>query len=993
MSPPSRATAAADITPYDRLAWTAREVEDLLARGQRKRELLEFFGSQSYAELTKLAEAAAASRRQGARRQRRRVWIVPGIMGSKLGRRRSGGQPADVLWLDALDIIIGRLTELRVPLRAIAASGSIVALGTLLQSYLRLWLRLAAAGYEPEFFDYDWRADVREIGVQFGQRLASDREPSLIVAHSMGGLVARAALALPQPADIARLVLLGTPNFGAFAAVQALRGTYGVVRKLALLDLRHDAAELASGVFSSFPSLYQMLPQGRLAGDIDLFDDANWPSKGPRPDPRLLIAAAGIESDLAPASERFVTIIGSGEHTIESAARRGDEFSYTFTLRGDGTVPVRSAELPGATAYYASASHSGLIRNASITRGIVDLLRDGTTSELATALPRRAAARFELTDTELRQQQKGKIDWASLSSEQRREFLENLNDPPPLAGAETLEVREPPAQIEIVIGDIAEADTAAVAASLFANVTPHGAIAALDARLDGVIAEFRWRRILGTEAGRVSAVPAMGRLGDVQAVLLVGLGSFDQLQASLIEIAAENVGHYCARSALDSLTTVLWGAGSGLAPEASFEAQVRGFLRAPRLRRLVIRVQDRATLEALRERAAMLATESGVQIRLPRAQPASKPSPKKTAPIPRTARRTAYLLMQANLDSTGKEVWRAAVLNSDSPAAIVAESQSVSKRGLDVLLRKLDAPAFGPKVLAQIGSDLPELLLHPNVRAALRGNEDAELVIVHDAPSSRVPWETIRFGRWIPALGRGLSRRYAAEQLAVARLSESRRADPELHVLLVANPTDDLPGAELERERLEALLRPRAGLQLTTIAGRAATRARVLAEFKSGDYDVLHYAGHAFFDADAPASSGLVCSDANLTGADLRGLQRAPSLVVLNACESGRIRRTEDKGSRRGAARRAASRALDDSAGVAEMLLRAGVASFVGTYWPVGDAAASEFANRFYSKLLENRTLGEAVLAGRQRVKAQGSADWADYLHFGDPEFRLKGLA
>jgi len=167
----------------------------------------------------------------------------------------------------------------------------------------------------------------------------------------------------------------------------------------------------------------------------------------------------------------------------------------------------------------------------------------------------------------------------------------------------------------------------------------------------------------------------------------------------------------------------------------------------------------------------------------------------------------------------------------------------------------------------------------------------------------------------------------------------------------------------------------------------------VLAEFKSGDYDVLHYAGHAFFDADAPASSGLVCSDANLTGADLRGLQRAPSLVVLNACESGRIRRTEDRGSRRGAARRAASRALDDSAGVAEMLLRAGVASFVGTYWPVGDAAASEFANRFYSKLLENRTLGEAVLAGRQRVKAQGSADWADYLHFGDPEFRLKGLA
>ena len=34
---------------------------------------------------------------------------------------------------------------------------------------------------------------------------------------------------------VKRVVLLGTPNFGSFAPVQALRGTYAVVRKIARL--------------------------------------------------------------------------------------------------------------------------------------------------------------------------------------------------------------------------------------------------------------------------------------------------------------------------------------------------------------------------------------------------------------------------------------------------------------------------------------------------------------------------------------------------------------------------------------------------------------------------------------------------------------------------------------------------------------------------------------------------------------------------------------
>ena len=73
--------------------------------------------------------------------------------------------------------------------------------------------------------------------------------------------------------------------------------------------------------------------------------------------------------------------------------------------------------------------------------------------------------------------------------------------------------------------------------------------------------------------------------------------------------------------------------------------------------------------------------------------------------------------------------------------------------------------------------------------------------------------------------------------------------------------------------------------------------------------------------------------------------------------------------------------------------MRYGVANFVGTYWPVGDASAATFARAFYALLLSGAPLGDALLAGRKAVQASGSVDWADYIHYGDPRFRIKDHA
>jgi CHAT domain-containing protein len=246
-----------------------------------------------------------------------------------------------------------------------------------------------------------------------------------------------------------------------------------------------------------------------------------------------------------------------------------------------------------------------------------------------------------------------------------------------------------------------------------------------------------------------------------------------------------------------------------------------------------------------------------------------------------------------------------------------------------------------------------------------------------------VPWETLSIGAWTPATAAGLSRRYAAENLSLARWSESRRLGATLDVLLVANPTENLPGANAEAQRLLRVLADRENVRLHVVQGAQATKQRLLDYFRSGAFDVLHYAGHAHFDPIDPGKSGIICAGGEiLCGGDLSNLHSLPALVFFNACETGRLRGSNP--------RNRARRALAATDGLAEAFLRGGVANYLGTYWPVGDEAAMAFSTAFYSSLVQGFALGSAVNRGRAAVRAARSCDWADYMHYGSHDFVIK---
>jgi pimeloyl-ACP methyl ester carboxylesterase len=416
------------VTPYDRFAWSDTQVEEWLASGARRRELEAYFGAAEYRGLAALARRARAVPIAD---RALRVFIVPGIMGSQLGLRRPPPLPHDILWIDPIDIHRGRLAALRMP-----GAAPIASLGVVLFSYLRLKLFLRAHGFDTAFHDYDWRLPVADSGAALATRLRSLQDARVaIVAHSMGGLVSRAALALPGTGHVERLVLLGTPNRGSFAAVQAVRGTYAVVRKVARLAASASAETLAAEIFSTFPSLYDLLPAADLSPGnggraTDLFDERAWPGSGPRPRPALLRAALEARRRLAPPDERVAVIAGVGEETVTAITRRHDDFVYTLTRHGDGTVPVASAQLDGARSAYARVAHSDLTRDPVVAAAVVDLLRHGATARLPGTWVSASRARTQVSDTALRRSHAGKVDWAALTPEERRLFLQNLNEPP-----------------------------------------------------------------------------------------------------------------------------------------------------------------------------------------------------------------------------------------------------------------------------------------------------------------------------------------------------------------------------------------------------------------------------------------------------------------------------------------------------------------------------------------------------------------------------------
>jgi pimeloyl-ACP methyl ester carboxylesterase len=1007
------------------------ELERALLLDEKREEIAAVVGEEYAETLRQLAlEANQAQSRGG-----KRVLILPGILGSTLAVN------GNTIWFDPVDIARGKLTLLKLA----GTNDNVESIGVFWPTYTELYLKLKIAGYRPEYFHFDWRRPIAEAANRLAKLITQSpgsSQPVSLVAHSMGGLVCRAAIKeLGAKADthISQTILLGTPNFGSYAPAMVFTNDYSTVQWMERLDMVNTGGSLVSDVFSTFVGLAEMLPESSIASGIDLFDVDSYPTYLRAARKEVLRKAARLQSRLAKGSDKIWMIAGVGLDTVvgvTASASDPGKFQYQRSPDGDGTVPLTLAMLDGANHRFCNVGHGALPRDNEVIRATVDLLTSGTTSRLSDQpdhVARSASRRSEGTARSIELLERAKVDdrkGSALTDTELQFALEPLlsirtEQQAPLGSSESVSHSTQPIvlgrkyqsrlDLRLILGDIGETRGRAIMLGIFKDVRPGGAAGSLDKRLDGMLAEVIDRRMFSANVGEVFILPTPRQGLKAEMVVLIGLGTFGQFSAQSLRSSVENATRTLLSCNVDDLVTVPLGGGSGLRMDEISQAMLEGVNAAlkdahgrPSLRSLNVATNNRNDYDHLCQSILNLAATSkfdGIEFTLDREVQENMLrtiAPQATSLLT-SAYPTTYLIVREtpNPQSTAKRKHfvDVSVLGTGAKATVLSGEIEVPENDLkQLLLRINDAKEVGGfyAKTAGFGQQLSDLVLPPVIRDLLAGGRPESVTVINDFWGSKIPWELLAIGDWKAGLDGNLSRKYSTSNISVAKWLHSRRRDKSLEMLLVINPTLDLPGAEKEGDRIVKMVESQKAMNLTRIFGADATKDRLAHEFASGKYDLVHYAGHAYFDDKNRSQSGILCAGNQvLSGRELATLDSLPALVVFNACESARVRSATlparmAKSSTKPKKPEPIDELIDRNVSLAEAFLRGGVASFVGTYWPVGDTAADLFARDFYTAILSGQSISESLLAARSTLYGAKEADWVNYIHYGDAAFKVK---
>lgn len=281
---------------------------------------------------------------------------------------------------------------------------------------------------------------------------------------------------------------------------------------------------------------------------------------------------------------------------------------------------------------------------------------------------------------------------------------------------------------------------------------------------------------------------------------------------------------------------------------------------------------------------------------------------------------------------------------------------------------------IGRELWRELFREFPEVI--ETYKQACAGNRQVSLVFETSSNALRLPLEFLRSGRSQQlALQHPLSRflcdaipkREALSPQYLARTSP-------LRVLIIASNTEpSIDGVDVETSEIYSQLdQHRLNFSPKLITTKSATLERARTEFSSNDYDIIHYAGHGWYNAVSPEESEIYFwTEENRQGyvapmkatelADLL-TQSSARLVYLSSCwgtASG-----DD-----------ATLLEDDFLGLADAIAQAGVPSVLGFRWPVSDIGAPLLAKMFYESLLESGSPEMALWRARRELASRDRND------------------
>jgi pimeloyl-ACP methyl ester carboxylesterase len=398
-------------------AASAEELANILMRPSLEEEkaLRAYLGEDRYQRMHSMALKRKVAR-SVAVQPKGNVVVIHGIMGGELSV--SSGGPGDLTWVNVFRIARGWLDRLRLSEDGRSEANSkftVKATGILKRYYGELLLSLSET-WNVKAFWFDWRKDLDLAADELNSRIRGWFDPSApvhIVAHSMGGLVARTFMKLyPErwntmwdPGDDkrspgtmgGRLIMLGTPNQGSFAIPQVTTGLESLVRNLALADLRHNKHQLLD-TFNSFVGSYEMLPSPLAMPTMEpLYNSETYARFNVSVPPQHLQTARAhhqfLRDEIDP--QRMIYVAGYDQPTFSDIANwtaLDQTKGYVMTQDGDGRVTHQLGLLRGVPTYYVKDNHGNLSSNSTILSALPELLATGKTDALSPQLPAGRAA-------------------------------------------------------------------------------------------------------------------------------------------------------------------------------------------------------------------------------------------------------------------------------------------------------------------------------------------------------------------------------------------------------------------------------------------------------------------------------------------------------------------------------------------------------------------------------------------------------------------------
>ncbi|MFM9984964.1 MAG: CHAT domain-containing protein [Flavobacteriales bacterium] len=938
------------------------------------------------------------------------VVILPGILGSNLSRGE------EEIYLNLGRLSLGGMKALSIDAPNVKAKTIIGDAYRQLGDYLN-------SKYDVVTFPYDWRKSINGESDILAERLteimnAAPGQPIKIVAHSMGGVLARHIIIKHknvwerlQSHDGFRLLFLGTPLGGSYLIPEVLIGYGKRIQQMSKLDFTSTTEELLS-VFSRYEGLLNLLPV--QAGPHDFTQESlwkemrkhaaryNWPVADLSEFKKFREEVLALDTSVYQ-NKNIVYVAGKSDQTTDSFfydpnEEEGKQLTFTYTEEGDGSVTWKTgipAEIKNSNRlYYVATGHGALAKDDKLFDGIDDILAKGYTS------------RFSAQPVALKKGLFKKLFGRGVSPVSNESELADVLLDSEL-GFDDWASDAPAINVRLTCGDMIYARHPIMIGHLAYDAL-WGPEDVLDRFLDHALSK---RVNLGVYPDMVGTSSIFEKNGKARAVV-VGLGSAEEINSSRIEKAvSQAVIKYVLHlqdNALSNgtglskvgLSMILMGSGYiGLSVQQALQTTITGVNKANEaLRSRGIEtglVEELEFIEIFEDKAIQAFHDlKRMQTRFPlgyvfEQTHLNEADGKRLRMILDNheewwMRMSITRMKDSSRNKLASPLTRLKYTASQNLARAEVFRMSLSADLLEPILREM---SIDHRWSADLAMTLYTKLIPYDFRDNFVSQQNIQLLL--DDYTAQFPWElmqdtTVQSDPLITKIG-------FVRQLTTERYRERVIYPADNSILIIGDPDlegwdmfDQLPGARQEAELVTQMFAGQA-YEVTSLINSDSNE--ITKKISPWPHRIIHIAAHGHYDLNNVNMRGLVIGKEKFMRTnDITALNYVPEMIFVNACYLGQMNEE---------AERISEERYRLAANIGTELIKMGVKAVVVAGWAVDDAAALYFAEIFYKEMFSGATFSDALREARSACynKFRNSNTWGAYQGYGNQQYRLSNKA